>query len=162
MINIACVLKTGGDFTWSDVDRLRNGIANHLSIPYRFVVLTDLLIEKSNDIIPLINDWPGWWSKLELFRPNIFIGPVIYFDLDTVIVGNIDEILMNDFSFIALQPWSVANQKKGNFLLWIMGWKNSLGKPQEIKYFQQEFSGIYSHKRHCRNRIPNDAVLICR
>ena len=41
--------------------------------------------------IPLKYNWPGWWSKLELFRPDIR-GDLLYFDLDTVVMGAIDHI----------------------------------------------------------------------
>lgn len=34
--------------------------------------------------IPLSHDWPGWWAKLELFRPDI-TDDLLFFDLDTVV-----------------------------------------------------------------------------
>jgi hypothetical protein len=37
------------------------------------------------------NNWPGWWSKMEIFRPDI-AGDFLYFDLDTVIVGDLSDI----------------------------------------------------------------------
>ena len=41
------------------------------------------------DRIPLENDWPGWWSKIELFKLE---GPLLYFDLDTIIKGDLSDI----------------------------------------------------------------------
>lgn len=41
--------------------------------------------------VPLRHDWPGWWSKMELFRPDL-TGDILYMDLDTVIVGPLDDI----------------------------------------------------------------------
>lgn len=41
---------------------------------------------------PLRHGWPGWWSKLELFDPEL-PGDFLFMDLDTVIVGPIDDIL---------------------------------------------------------------------
>lgn len=38
--------------------------------------------------IPLEHNWPGWWSKMEMFR---IPGPALYFDLDTAIVGDLNE-----------------------------------------------------------------------
>lgn len=37
------------------------------------------------------NSWPGWWSKIELFRPGLFPegAKVLYLDLDTLIVGGL-------------------------------------------------------------------------
>lgn len=33
--------------------------------------------------------WPGWWSKMELFRPGLAPGPILYMDLDTVILNGV-------------------------------------------------------------------------
>lgn len=53
--------------------------------------------------IPLEHGWPGWWSKFELFRPDIN-GDLLFFDLDTIITGSLKEIgsingltLLSDF-----------------------------------------------------------------
>jgi hypothetical protein len=46
----------------------------------------------------VLTEWPitrpkrGWWYKMQLFNPEHHAGPLLYFDLDTVIVGNIDWI----------------------------------------------------------------------
>jgi len=40
--------------------------------------------------MPLLFGWPGWWSKLELCRPDI-PGDVFFIDLDTVVLGPIVE-----------------------------------------------------------------------
>jgi hypothetical protein len=52
----------------------------------------------------MIHRWPNWWSKIELFRPGLFDGPVLYIDLDNVITGPLDRftdfkgpVLMRDF-----------------------------------------------------------------
>lgn len=87
LLTVACVLKSGGayDATW--VERLQAGVARHLSAPYRFICLSD--VEVACERIPLRHDWPGWWSKLEMFRLE---GPVLYLDLDTAVVGDLCDI----------------------------------------------------------------------
>ncbi len=40
--------------------------------------------------MPLLFDWPGWWSKLELCRPDI-PGDVFFMDLDTVPISGVPE-----------------------------------------------------------------------
>lgn len=45
---------------------------------YNFAVLGDR--EWATDRV--LHNWPGWFSKLELFRPGLFMGPVLYLDLD--------------------------------------------------------------------------------
>lgn len=39
------------------------------------------------------SNWPGWWAKMELFAPqHTDLGDILYFDLDTVIVGDLGNI----------------------------------------------------------------------
>jgi hypothetical protein len=102
MINIVCVLRKGGkvnyDASW--VEKLKNSIQRNLTIPYEFVCLSDCEVNCTR--IPLDEQGNGWWSKIQLFKPGLFNKPVLYFDLDTVICGNLDELVLkllsqNDF-----------------------------------------------------------------
>jgi hypothetical protein len=43
--------------------------------------------------IKLLHDWPGWWSKIELFRPDLPCGRTLYLDLDIHIVDSLQPIL---------------------------------------------------------------------
>lgn len=74
-----CVLRPGGDFDAEDVTRLRRGVHEHHP-DISFIRL------------PLIYDWPGWWCKMELFRPRGLRYDMLYFDLDTIIVGDLTDI----------------------------------------------------------------------
>ena len=93
MLNVVCVLRQGGkvgyDASW--VDKLKSAVNRHLTIPHRFICLSDC--EVNCERIPLVDTGTGFWSKLELFRPGLFTSPVLYIDLDTVICKNIDEIV---------------------------------------------------------------------
>jgi hypothetical protein len=97
MLNVACVLRQGGkvgyDAAW--VEKLQNSVSRNLTIPHRFVCLSD--VDVPCERIPLVQvsdtKSPGWWAKLQLFRPGLFDGPVLYFDLDTVITSNLDELV---------------------------------------------------------------------
>lgn len=91
MITIACVMKSGGVYDLEWVRRLQRGVLAHLSTDYRFVCLSDKPLV-GVETIPLIHDWKGWWSKIELFRPGLFKGRVLYFDLDTIIVGDLASV----------------------------------------------------------------------
>lgn len=88
-LSIACVLRASKDYDAEYVARLRDGVAKHLSEPHRFFCLSD--VDVPCERIPLQHDWPGWWSKMELFRPDIE-GDLLYFDLDTLIVGDLSGI----------------------------------------------------------------------
>ncbi|RYF05592.1 MAG: hypothetical protein EOO77_28210 [Oxalobacteraceae bacterium] len=96
MLTVACVYKTfsngsfGGAYDDSWVQKLQHGVSRHLSVPHEFVCLSDSFVPGVT-VAPLRNDWEGWWSKIELFRPSLFRGPVLSFDLDVMITGTLDE-----------------------------------------------------------------------
>jgi hypothetical protein len=127
MLTVACVFKSGGEYTPEHVRALQRGFAQHLTIPYRFVCLSDVP-GQGYDVIPLTQNWPGWWSKLELFRPNVFAGdqldlfaPVFFADLDTCIVGNCDDIVLGHRFTVLENFWS--DQRIGSGL---MAWDTDL------------------------------------
>lgn len=77
---VFCVLKESAVYTPARVEWLRRQITDaHL------VTLGD----NRDATIPLMFDWPGWWSKLELCRPDI-PGDVFFVDLDTVVLGPVE------------------------------------------------------------------------
>lgn len=69
---------------------------------HRFVCLSD--IDVPCERIPLEHDWPGWWSKIEMFKAGVIEDQTLYLDLDTVIVGKV-EILRNGVDFAMLQSF---------------------------------------------------------
>lgn len=59
-----------------------------------FVCLSDVDVPGVK-CIRLQHDWPGWWAKLEMFRPDIGSN-FLYTDLDNVILGPLDDIFSVD------------------------------------------------------------------
>lgn len=117
MITFACVLKSGGEYTLDMVDRLRRGIDKHCTVAHRFVFLSDL-----PGGIPLKHNWKGWWSKIELFRSELFRGQVVFFDLDTIIVGSLDWLNDEPIKFAMLENfWS--NERIGSGM---MAWNTDM------------------------------------
>lgn len=109
-LNIVCVLKSGGDFNADHVLRLKSMVDRYLTIPHRFICLTDILFNSEDpsihqelnrglEAIPLKHGWPGWWSKMEIFRPDICSGKRIYLDLDVVIIKNINDLDLLEGNF---------------------------------------------------------------
>ena len=95
MITVACVYWQGQFRGREDiysvewVEKMKNMVARNLPREHRFVCLSNVKIPCC-ERIPLQNDWPGWWSKIELFRPGLFDGDrVLYIDLDTIIVNDL-------------------------------------------------------------------------
>jgi len=63
----------------------------HITIDYNFYCLTNDL-NLNCQTIPLTDNLFGWWAKMELYK---IPGPVLYLDLDTIIIKNIDNILQS-------------------------------------------------------------------
>jgi hypothetical protein len=90
-------------------------------------------------------DWPGikgrksaWWYKLQLFNPDHNFQQVLYFDLDVVIVNNIDWICQCDPQYF----WAIHDFKS----LWKPNWRvlNS-----SIMYFDSgNFSSVWNDFLH--------------
>lgn len=91
--SVVCVLRRGGDYTPEHVRALYAGVRKHwpASLPLRFVALTDETIGTPGiEERRLHHDWPGWWSKMEVtLGAQNDLGDVLYFDLDTMIVGGL-------------------------------------------------------------------------
>jgi hypothetical protein len=88
VLRAACVLRSGGEYLPKHVERLRASLARYLSgVP--LLCLSDFDMPEPSSL--LLHGWPGWWSKLELMRPDIE-GDLLYFDLDTVITGGLSEL----------------------------------------------------------------------
>lgn len=92
-MKVLCVLRSGGEYRPEHVTRLRDQVLVHLPTA-DFWCLSDVDVP-GVQILPLKFDWPGWWSKMEIFRPSIK-GPVLFFDLDTSIVGDLTDIARID------------------------------------------------------------------
>ena len=69
MITILCVLKSGGVYDIEWVRKLRDGVSRNLSQEHRFVCLSDVPVPCRR--IPIEHHWPGWWSKIEMFKPGL-------------------------------------------------------------------------------------------
>lgn len=194
-LTVALVLKTGGEYNHNHVNNLVRAIKNNLTIDHRIVCLTDnptnfdtRYIDK---IIPFKHNWPKWWGKIEMFRPDLFGDEqVLYFDLDTFIVNNIDEIgnFSGDFSALrdfyhlysigsGVMSWhgekmhhvyngfvSKSTYIMNNYQQGDQKWIDE-NKPS-VEFMQDLFPNkVISYKVHCNNHngvnVPNKASVIC-
>lgn len=93
-------------------------VAEHLTVPHRFVCLSDVEIE-GIETIKLLHGWRGWWSKIELFRPGLFDGErVLFFDLDTFINQNIDRLFFVAGRFIMLRDFGAKDVPASGVMRW--------------------------------------------
>lgn len=116
-LTVACYYKPGGGFTAEYVYRLREGVAKHCRAPHKFVVLTD---EKFEDFetVRLPRQLPGWWGKTSLFQTGLFAGQVAYFDLDTMIVGDITDIVSQPQDFAMLRDFYGKPRVNSGVMVW--------------------------------------------
>lgn len=96
-IYVTCV-KYGDKYPAHYVNRLHNMTARHLPRPHEFVCFTDNTIGLQPGIVsrPLGHEpLEGWWWKTYLFQPGLFEpgSTILFFDLDMVIVGDIQKLL---------------------------------------------------------------------
>jgi hypothetical protein len=102
---VACV-RVGTKFGFEYVTKLRNMVARHMPVPYTFVCLTDMpeICEGAIFINIAAADLPGWWSKMVLFEPAWRgSSQIVYFDLDTVIIGDLTPLTVvpDEFTILA-------------------------------------------------------------
>lgn len=90
MLTIYCVYM-GDKYPLQYVYNLRTMVSRHCFVPYKFKCITDRAHIPLVDTLPAKPGLPGWWQKLALFE--YANGPSIYFDLDSLIVSNIEPLL---------------------------------------------------------------------
>jgi hypothetical protein len=97
-ITVICV-RFGTKYGREYVERLRNMVSRHLTIPYEFVCLTDdhVPIDGVRTIFqPQANYKKLWWHKVHMFDSTLPVsGRLLYLDLDLMICNNIDKLVFN-------------------------------------------------------------------
>jgi hypothetical protein len=149
VLNVACVIH-GSLYPWEYVEKLYNMVHRHLSCEIRFHVFTEHDRPVPGTMIKhILTDWPGiagrkraWWYKMQMFDSRHIQGRMLYFDLDTVIVRNIDWIT-------GLEPryfWTIRDFRH----LWRPAWKginSSVMLWDTVRYdwIWQDFQGKNIH-----------------
>lgn len=129
MLNIVCV-KWGDLYSADYVNKLYAMVARNLAqgTPGRFVCFTDddSGIRQEINCRPLMRNVRGWWNKLSLFAPGQFEykDRIFYFDLDTVIISALDEIVRYDGKFAILRDF----YRKDGWQSSVMAWEAGFGR----------------------------------
>jgi len=113
-VDCACVIH-GNVYSWKYVDTLYSMLSRNLSREIRMHVYTEEhRAVPSHMIKHVLTEWPGiqgskksWWYKMQLFNPEHHSGPLLYLDLDTVIVNNLDWITQLSQSHL----WAIRDFK---------------------------------------------------
>jgi len=135
MLNICCVQVgnyegRGAEYVNTLFDMARRNLAE--GYPGKFVCFTDdpRGLDEGIEARPVQPGLTGWWNKLYLFKSGVFREGerVLYFDLDTLITGRLDEIAgyAGEFAIMA----DLFKPVSGPFSGWqsgVMAWRGGFG-----------------------------------
>ena len=143
-VQCACVIR-GDAYDWCYVENLHAMLRRYWHNDVELHVFTESHRQVPAPMIRhVLEDWPGavgprraWWNKLQLFDPRHWTGPVLYFDLDVVIVRDLSWI--NNLSLEHF--WTIRDFKK----LWRPSWR---GVNSSMMYWDPvKFSWIWDQVR---------------
>lgn len=171
-------------------DGVRRNLPNNCSA--KFVCYTDNSDGLSYYVEPrpLPEGIKGWWSKLYLFKAGLFEEGerVIYLDLDSCIVGPLDNIIKYEGDFATLRDFYQPDRVGPGIMLWRGGfganiwdsyeeagyptdndlgdlyWINKCFEDSGYKcdilqdLFPKQFC---SYKVHAKHTVPYDASVVC-
>jgi hypothetical protein len=125
MITVACVFW-GDKFSEDYVYNLKSMVERNTTVPHQFVCFSDRELEGIKTA-KLISGYQGWWNKMQMFNTDFRLGNrVVYLDLDTLIVGNIDWLLEYDGMFMGIEDLGAVNEHqpelKGRLQSGVMAW----------------------------------------
>jgi hypothetical protein len=107
------------------VNALFRGCARHLTVPFRFVCFTDNArdLEPGIDVRAVPPGLEGWYNKLALFKPNAFEPGerALFFDLDTIVLGNIDDVAAYDGRLAMLGDPRPSSRLGSGIMAWRAG-----------------------------------------
>lgn len=196
MLNIVCVnagnyLGRGAEY----VNNLFDMVARNLAEGYagRFLCFTDdpSGLDPHIGFRELPNGLMGWWNKLYLFSPGLFEDGdrVLYFDLDTVITGRLDEIAAYSGEFAILkdffrqQGWASHELPlQSAVMAWAAGTNTNLwtdyvdsgfptipggdqawiaSRDPKVEFWQDLFPGLFVSYKVTGGAVPSKASVVC-
>ena len=114
----------------------------------------------------------GWYAKLELFR---LTGPVLYFDLDTVITGDLTDLAQYPHRFTMLRDFTHLESPASGVMAWHgdyrwllddftadhpgHGDQGYIASKIEPDLFQDLFPGQIVSRKQPQYRNPNERVV---
>lgn len=162
------------------VNILHNAVEKHLTVPHQFICFTDNPHGKNCECRPI--NGRGWFAKLYLFK-QFKEGKVIFLDLDTLIVDNIDFLDNYNGKFAILRDFYRPKGYGSGIMMWRGGFGHEItnsyildGCPDVIggdqtyieqmvktaKRVQDLFPNkVVSYKEHAMAGIPRKAAIIC-
>jgi hypothetical protein len=156
------------------------------SLPYLLIRSKDKRkgIEKERNLTRYPIDLRGWYNKLYLFKPGVLSGTCLFIDLDTVILGNVDELAAYPGPFCILRDFHRSLMYGSGLMIFQANavgniWERFVreGCPimsrgdqafiqecmPDADFFQDLWPGqVVSYKVHCQKRgVPPYARIVC-
>ena len=108
MALVVCTWLWGAKYGREYVERLRAGVARHLTQPHKFVVFEPEPEDKH------LTEKPGCFCRMRMFSPEwqankIITDRLVCIDLDTVITGALDPLFDRPEPFVILQGGNASN-----------------------------------------------------
>lgn len=123
MIDIVCVLW-GVKFPEEYAYNLKSMVERNTTLPHRFVCFSDRQLNGIETKI-LKPGHHGWWNKIQIFNTEFGLNKrIVFFDLDTLIVSNIDWLLQYKGDFMGIEDVG-ARHKDGSV------WRRKLVKQMQ-------------------------------
>lgn len=130
-VDCACVIH-GDAYDWIYVERLYNMLQRNTSYTIKMHVFTEADRPVPDYMVKhVLTEWSGisghkksWWYKMQMFNARHFQGRLLYLDLDTVIIQNIDWMwqtdanhfwTIKDFRYLWRPQWNGLNS---SVMLW--------------------------------------------
>jgi hypothetical protein len=128
-MKIVTVLRTSNEYKKEHVDLLYKQCQKYAP-DVEFVCISD--DPSVPGYVKMEHSWPRWWPKMEIFK---IPGPVLYLDLDTVVVKDLKFILDNvsQYEFVAVRDFYKGRNVPRNIQSCIMFWNC------DMKYLYDEF-----------------------
>lgn len=135
MATVVTVLRSGGEFGPEHVQAVQRQVWRYAPPGTGYACLSDVPVPGVR-CWPLKYNWPGWWAKLELFRPDLK-GDFLFTDLDNIILGPIDDLLTEKDFMLQWGGWTALMYLPDAMRHEV--WNDFIANPkQQMKKFAQE------------------------
>jgi hypothetical protein len=122
MVTIVC-FKWGTEFGPEYVNYLYNSIKRNTTLDFKFICYTENPSGVECETREFLEPLPHWWYIIGLFNSSHgFTDKVIYMDLDTIILDNIDHILSIDKPFLTLRDYYRPKGLQTAYIAWQPAW----------------------------------------
>jgi hypothetical protein len=152
MIHCIC-LKFGTKYSADYVNKLFRGIERNTSKEFLFTCFTDnssgITTEVNIEALPISTG--DWYSKIGLYNEKLYNkeDQIFYFDLDTVITGDLDEIFSYTGDFAILQDF----YRPDGYGSGLMAWRPAAVNHMWTNY-TQGYKSRYGDQGWCEQQYP--------